>query len=167
MRHICLWGRLRDNVHSLLVSWSMTCATRPWLPPRSSVPPVQRPICEFHGLCHDLSSMRLHAIQAGQTYTLQQFVEAHEQHRQVRNRVLPQYGQPSRQSTSWERFLGQQRGAVRAVKGGAPGVRRGSGTASAEGHSTSSQRRQITSWGRGGVVLCRQRITGLIDQGGR
>lgn len=136
------------------------------MPIAASPSPVQRPICDFHGLCHDLSSMRLHAIQAGQTYTLQQFVEAHEQHRQVCGRVLPQYGQPKRAIQELGAIMGQQRGAVRAVKGGDPGAGRGSGTGSAEGHSTSSQRRQITSWGRGDVVLGRQRITGLIDQGG-
>lgn len=59
--------------------------------------------------------------------------------------------------------MGQQRGAVRAVKGGDPGAGRGSGTGSAEGRSTSSQRRQIT---KGGVELGQQRVTELIDQEG-
>ncbi|KAG1670781.1 hypothetical protein FOA52_014009, partial [Chlamydomonas sp. UWO 241] len=44
-------------------------------------PTFRARVAQFHGLCHDLSTMRLHACEAGQTYTLDGFVERHEVHR--------------------------------------------------------------------------------------
>lgn len=46
-------------------------------------PVFQKPICHFHNLCNELSVMRLHAVEEGRSYTLAQFVDAHEARRQL------------------------------------------------------------------------------------
>ena len=50
--------------------------------PSPSLAP-QAPIRRFHSLCHDLGSMRMHKIEADRIYTLDAFIDAHEEHRQV------------------------------------------------------------------------------------
>ncbi len=54
----------------------------------------QAPICRFHSLCHDLSSMRMHAVERERIYSLEDFIQAHEDHRKVgEGRTL--FGLPS------------------------------------------------------------------------
>ena len=38
---------------------------------------------KFHGLCYDLSFMRLHSVEPGRVYTLAEFVEQHAGHREA------------------------------------------------------------------------------------
>eukprot|EP00879_Flechtneria_rotunda_P011573 GHRR01012088.1.p1 GENE.GHRR01012088.1~~GHRR01012088.1.p1 ORF type:complete len:1024 (+),score=420.33 GHRR01012088.1:512-3583(+) len=54
-------------------------------------PVFQAPLQRFHGLCHGLSSMRVHNLHLGQVYTLSKVAESHEQQSQLCAARLEQF----------------------------------------------------------------------------